>query len=572
MEKIYYNIKNCDFKYDITEIEEGNVRLVNFKFHSEKPIVPSNLAVWFFVPAVDAYSLWSPNGASLRVLSPYGFVTNVESGIANGAPVAALISKSGMNRITVATDDVETALNIKFCVCEDNQSVLFDVTLFTEITHPITDYEFTLRLDMTEARYESVLRNIEEWWQKHIPSCNVPDAARQPVYSTWYNYHQKLNDEELLEECRAAVEYGMKTIIVDDGWQTGDNNKGYSYCGDWCVESTKIKDMKAFVDNIHKLGMKIMLWYSVPYMGVNSKNFAKFEGKYLNNTDCGFGILDPRFPECRHFTVELYKNAVHDWGLDGLKLDFIDSIKLSEFSSKDYDKMDCISLEEAISVLLKEIGTTLKALNPDFMIEFRQRYTGPVVRQIGNMLRVGDCPCSAEQNKMGTVDIRLLSGKTAVHSDMVMWHVNDTAESVALQLIATMYSVPQISVKLNSLTDKHKKVLAFYMDFWHKNRELLLDGKLTALNPESLYSLVKSELDNRAVITAYSRADIDVSNLEGGSVINATGEDTFVIKANGNVEYSVCDCMGMPVAGNQRFSDVKIISIPKGGMLNFKKF
>ena len=27
----------------------------------------------------------------------------------------------------------------------------------------------------------------------------------------------------------------MESIIVDDGWQTDDNNRGYAYCGDWAV-------------------------------------------------------------------------------------------------------------------------------------------------------------------------------------------------------------------------------------------------------------------------------------------------------------------------------------------------
>lgn len=193
------------------------------------------------------------------------------------------------------------------------------------------------------------------------------------------------------------------------------------------------------------------------------------------------------------------------------------------------------------------------------------------MRQTANMLRVTYCPCSAEQNKFGTFDIRLLSGKTAVHSDMVEWHEQDTPESVAMQIIATMYSVPQISVKLDKIPQVHKDVLKFYMDFWCKNRELLLDGKLTALNPESLYSLIKSEHNRKAVITAYSCRYIDISELDSGSVINATGDDVLALKATIGAVYTVYDCMGNKVESNRFASSSEIVKVPLCGMINFKK-
>lgn len=390
------------------------------------------------------------------------------------------------------------------------------------------------------------------------------------MFSTWYNYHQKLSDAELLEQCKAALDYGMETIIIDDGWQTDDNKGGYAYCGDWNVCSSKIGDMKRLVDEIHKIGMKVMLWYSVPFVGANSKNFDKFKGKYLNNPeDCG--ILDPRFKECRRFTVELYKNAVLNWNLDGLKLDFIDSFKLTEFSSCEYEKMDCVSLEDAVEALLKEINSTLKSIKPDFMIEFRQKYIGPAVRQVGNMLRVIDCPCSSEQNKTGITDIRLLAGKTAVHSDMIMWNNNDTAESAAYQVISTLYGIPQISVKLNEITDEHRKMLKFYLDFWCKNRKILTDGKLTALNPENGYSLIKSELNGEAVITVYSRNSANVAGLDKCSIINATGENDLYICCDGEYRISVYDCLGDSIKEGIISNEISKITIPICGMVNFER-
>lgn len=552
------------------ETNENGVRYLNLKFHSEKPEIPSKFSVQFFMSCIDIYSLWTPLTETPRVISPEGFWVKEESGIAHGAPVLSVISKSGKNRMTIAVSDVKIASAIKLRLYESKKEILVDTVLFTEVTTPITDYEVTIRIDCRDIRYEDALYDVSKWWESEYKPCFIPETAKMPMFSTWYNYHQRLKDEELIKQCKMAVEYGMKTIIIDDGWQTDDSHGGYSYCGDWNVSKSKIHDMKKLVEEIHNIGMKVMLWYSVPFVGIHSENFKRFEGKYLNKpAECG--ILDPRFPECRKFAVGLYKKAALDWKLDGLKLDFIDSFKLTEYSSKDYKAMDYISLEDAIEALLKEINTELKKINPDFMIEFRQKYIGPAVRQVGNMLRVIDCPCSSEQNKTGIADIRFLAGNTAVHADMIMWNNNDTVESAAYQMISTIYGVPQISVKLDEITEQQRKMLEFYLKFWIENKEVLLDGKITAENPENGYSLIKSQLGKEAVITAYSKNDIDISSLVKGKIINASGSNYIIVTIDKPVKFTVFDCMGNTVSIDKLANGIFKLFVPECGIIIFER-
>lgn len=572
MEKAEFTVTSEKFANTFTEeTEQNGLKLLHLKFHSDKPEIPSKFSLKFFVPCIDLYSVWSPLTETPRVISPEGFWVNEQSGIAHGAPVLSLVSKSGKNRITIAISDVKIASSIKLRLYESKKEILVDTIMFTEISSPITDYEVTVRIDERAVRYETALYEVAEWWEKEYKPCQVPNYAKMPMFSTWYNYHQRLSDTELLEQCKMASDYGMKTIIIDDGWQTDDNRGGYAYCGDWNVCRSKISDMKRMVEEIHKIGMKVMLWYSVPFIGVYSENFDKFKGKYLyKRGDCG--ILDPRFRECRQFTIELYKNAVLNWNLDGLKLDFIDSFKLTEFSSCEYDKMDYVSLEDAVEALLKEINSILKSIKPDFLIEFRQKYIGPAVRQVGNMLRVNDCPCSSEQNKTGITDIRFIAGNTAVHSDMIMWNNNDTVESAAYQMISTIYGVPQISVKFDEITEEQRKMLKFYLDFWVKNREALLDGKLTAENPENGYSLIKSELNGRAVITAYAKNDVNISEVTGGSIINASGRDYIIVLADRKMKFTVYDCMGNVVSADVLTGGILKFFVPRCGILCFNEW
>ena len=69
---------------------------------------------------------------------------------------------------------------------------------------------------------------------------------------------------------------GFRSVILDDGWQTDDTNRGYGYCGDWEVAEKKIKDMKKHVQVVHDMGMKYLIWYSVPYVGMYSKVWERF--------------------------------------------------------------------------------------------------------------------------------------------------------------------------------------------------------------------------------------------------------------------------------------------------------
>ena len=261
----------------------------------------------------------------------------------------------------------------------------------------------------------------------------IPDAAKLPMDSLWYSFHQQLDTEEMLKECRASKKLGMDTVIIDDGWQTDDNNRGYAFCGDWELAKRKIPDMKALTDELHKIGMKVILWFSVPFVGVKSKVYERFKGKYCSHRRADAACLDPRYKEVREYLCDIYESAVRDYGLDGLKLDFIDAFCLTDISIGEDENRDIPCLEDAVDALLDDVTRKLKKIDPEILIEFRQSYIGPRIRKYGNMLRVGDCPCDVLKNRVGTINLRVTSGRTAVHSDMIMWNTDDTAENAALQ-------------------------------------------------------------------------------------------------------------------------------------------
>jgi alpha-galactosidase len=327
--------------------------------------------------------------------------------------------------------------------------------------------------------------------------------------------------------------------------------------------------MKEFVDRIHETGMKVMLWYSVPFVGLYSENYKRFETMLLDQSGNkrDFFALDPRYKEVRDFLIETYSNALLDWGLDGLKLDFIDKFRLAG-KSLEYDaRRDYQSLEEAVDVLMMGINSALRAINPEVLIEFRQSYVGPAIRKYGNMLRVGDCPNDAIRNRQDVVALRLTSGNTAVHSDMLMWHRDDSVESAALQIASALYSVPQISVKIATLPEDHKKMLAYYLAFWRAHRDVLIDGKLLAANPECANSIVCAEKDGKAIFTAYTDTIIDCRAYSEVIAVNSSRHRALVLKGAAGKSYRVVNCMGNTVGEGKLDSALCEVAVPLSGMV-----
>ena len=501
----------------------------------------------------------------------------VRSKISSGSPLHCFYNDAGRNRYTVALDDGVTQIERRIGVREEDAVLECHVDIPLDRTGNTEKYDVVLYIDETDCRYEDAIRRVVEWWEAKYPPMNVPAAAKQPLYSCWYSFHQHVTAEAVEAECRRAAEMGMKTVIVDDGWQTGNNARGYAYCGDWEVFEGKIPDMREHVKKVHEAGMKYMLWYSVPFVGKYSKAAKLFADKSLSfNEGSGAYVVDPRYPEVRNYLINIYKNALTEWDLDGFKLDFIDSFRMTEDTPAFREGMDHAVLEDAVHTLMVDVMKTLTAIKPDILIEFRQSYIGPVMREFGNMLRVGDCPLGTAQNRVGVIDLRLTSGNTAVHSDMLMWHERDRVENAVMQIENCIFGTVQISVLLDKVPEAHRKAIAFWTDFMERERELLQDAPIYAEAPQLLYPLARTEKDGRSVIAVYEK---------GHSVrINPAIDEMYIINANSGAavimefaayagyEAAVYDCTGEKTAeGRLEASPITRLPVPEAGFIHLKK-
>ncbi len=567
--KFTFSGGNKDAVFSLNKIAENGVIFLEISLKLSRAEIPEEFSLSWNFSGSDCCAIWNPYNRNHEI-NPDWAMTKCRSRLASNMPVQQLTSFKGKNKLCVAVSDVDSPVTINMGYVEETGNIICRVDFFTVPTNKKSSYNAVVRLDTRDVDFYDSIYDTVKWWENECgyEGAYVPESAKLPMDSLWYSFHQNLEHDKILSECRNSKALGMETVIIDDGWQTDDNSRGYAYCGDWQVSKTKIGDMTKLVDEIHQIGMKVILWYSVPFVGLYSQRYNEFKDYFLDGAGNGNNsfALDPRYKKVRDFLIGLYENAILEWKLDGLKLDFIDSFKLQGKSLEYDERRDFQSLEDAIHALMSEIKERLTAINPDILIEFRQSYVGPSIRKYGNMLRVGDCPGNITVNRSQIINLRMTSGNTAIHSDMIMWNAEDTVENAAMQFANIIFAVPQISMLIEKLPEEHIKMLKYYISFWKQHREILINGKLTALSPENDYSQATSTLNDEAVTAVYCDPLVEIKTGKA-VIVNAGKFDSIIVKSSINMKYKTVNCMGDVFESGEIKSGLNEIKAPESGMI-----
>lgn len=545
---------------------------VTFLLTRSQAAIPPKFTVQLALPQRQIRHLWSVNDNHFAI-SPFHTKT-VDSSFSTGIPLVCLLDDDSGNRLTVALSECRRKVTFKGGIRERDSAVEGRFHLFEEREAPLDSYRVVLRFDTRERFFGETIGAAVKWMEEAagVRPIDAPPKAFSPLYSTWYAFHQDLKDEVLERECRLASELGMEAIILDDGWQTDKGTGGYHTCGDWLAAPSKFADMAAHVKRVQAMGMKYLLWYSVPFVGYDSANFKRFEGKYLTDYRRGrAAVLDPRFPEVRRFLSETYEKALREWNLDGFKLDFIDRFKLPEVDpavAENYAGRDTKSVPEAAEKLLREVRDRLTAVKPDVLLEFRQSYIGPVIRQYGNMLRAGDCPGDNRQNRTAIANLRLVSGSSAVHADMLEWHRQAKADDAALAILSALFGVIQYSAVLEQLPSDHLRMVRHWIGFTKEHRATLLHSDFRPYHPELGYPLIVAESSKERIIAVYATDFVAPLGLidRPTLLVNATKRGNLAVELLSDATLQAFNTFGEKVGMPQPIrAGLSRVAIPSAG-------
>lgn len=569
--------EDSNFHSEIKLVSEINgLYTYKFSISSEQPNSPKPITLRWCIPSFNMKGVWKPGGVHDKRQQYDWELEHVKSRVSVDAPVICVFGHDDSNIHTIACSDAANLISMNALLREEDNYEYCHLSFFTERHPEISSYTCDIRIDTRPILFSQALQEVSQWWESYdsMKPSPIPAVASVPLYSSWYQFHQDLDPEVLLSECKLAYDLGYELIILDDGWQTKDSNRGYDYTGDW--EPERFPNMADFVQKVKATGMKFGLWYSVPFCGKHSKAYQKFKGKFLTEEHRWAPVFDPRYPEVRQYLIDTYVKALKDWKLDAFKLDFIDEFKVypSTVLTKE-DGRDYANVNEAVIQLFTDAMTALRAINPDIGIEFRQQYVGPILRKFGNMFRAFDCPNDAVSNRIRVTDVKLLCGATAVHSDPQTWHIKESVEVAALQVLNSFYGVPQMSMLLSELPKDHLAMIKFYTSYWRVHQDILLNGHFKPTSPLANYPVLESTKDQHTIIGVYEDAICTATIQDKLDIINAKRSNSIVLRSQSecDVQVIIYNCQGDTISQETQQITKGLIefTVPPSGLIRITK-
>ncbi|WP_232248444.1 glycoside hydrolase family 36 protein [Streptacidiphilus rugosus] len=527
------------------------------------------------VPCVEATAYWTPTATDGLSWLPAAWSAPRQVSPAYGAPVGALVGVGDVGLCTFAaqTGPAEgREVSIGAGVVEETGEFRCWVQTEAVASGEGALGRLTVRIDTSRRHFGDCLAEVAGWWRESVErtaEVRVPDEARRPAYSTWYAMHQHVTPEAIELQAALGRELGLDTVIVDDGWMTGDRGRGYGQCGDW--DPVSLPGTAAHVRRVHELGARYLLWFALPFVGAESSVWEEFRPYALARVDALDAIVvDPRYPVVRAHLADRLARPVEEWGMDGLKLDFIDRFHVADPPEPGPDA-DCASVAEGVERLLGEIRRRISAVAPHAMIETRQPYVSPALWPHATMIRAVDCPLGPAENRRRTVDARLVAGPLAVHADMLMWHPRESVEQLACHLVNVLFAVPQISVDLAALGEEHRETLAFWLGVFRARADLLQRGVFRPSRPDLGYPMVRSATADAVAVARYAALPVDASGAWRELLIANADTDPLVHLTGGagDVHAVVRDARGRTVGE----ADLDLaapggarLSVPRGGL------
>ncbi|GAA4873730.1 glycoside hydrolase family 36 protein [Kitasatospora terrestris] len=546
----------------VTEQDTPGVLLVD----AACPTPGARLRAEWQLPCTGATGYWTPTTNS-RWLPP-SWALPREASVAKGAPVGSLVGPDDAALCTYAVGEPVRPVSIGEGAVEETGAFSW----WVEHEGP----GLSLRLDLSGRHFADTVRAAAGWWASLQGPATVPDSAFDPVFCTWYALHLAMTSADVERLAALAAPLGFRSLIVDDGWQTDERSRSYATTGDWRPAPAGFPDFPEHVKRVQALGLNYLLWYAIPFAGDRSAAARELAGHTLAHLPAlETFLLDPRSAAVRDHQVARLAAAVEEFGVDGLKVDFVDTFaRPAETASPE---ADCPTVAEGVHKLLAQLDARLRATRPEVLVEHRQGYVGPGLWPFATMVRATDCPHNAAENRARTADLRLTAGPLAVHADPLTWHPEESPEQIAVLLQSVLFATAQVSVELSAQGPGQLAALRFWLAVMRDHRDLLQRSGLRPHRPDLGYPVIEARGERALAFGRYAplplRAEGDWELL---LVANAD-QDTLVRlvfdRAPGPVSLLVQDCLGAEVATAETRVDGPELAlhVPTGGLLTVRR-
>ena len=426
------------------------------------------LQLRFAVPILDIHTYWHPEmrTPSFRL----HWMIEANSAGQRFFPYLAFLNSRQLNRFSVGLTDLDD--DIQIFAKMNQEKCTYDVTV-TVTLHP-ESRDFDLILDERAIPWTEALAD----WRAHLalPLPEFPEGAWHPVFCTWYAVHAAVAQDWVEKNAEIASDLGFKTLIIDDGWcfdvmkrvSPETISTWYEWIGDWTLSRKKFPDFENHRKRVQAMGMKYLFWVA-PFLIGGKSEFVKqypdcIKPRYID----GCHVINSKKTDAMEAQLEKMKHVIRDYGLDGLKVDFLDEIRPD------------INTPEGREVMkfVRSLAKGIREEKQDALIEFRQGYATPGMMAYGTQFRAGDTPFDFIDNFQRLAQIRISMGdRIPIHADPVYWHPQELPMNISRHMIASLGGVPMLSMDLLKLSETERKIIRRWLKFYEEHLNTFRDGK-----------------------------------------------------------------------------------------------
>ncbi len=447
----------------------------------------------FSVPILDMHGYWVPESRtpSTKIV----WVIESKSAGQRAFPFIAFFNSRQINRLSAGltnlTDDARILAKM------NQEKCTYDITIEVALGKDSQDFELVI-----DQRPQVWTDSLADWRKAlALPLPEFPEGAWEPVFCTWYAVHAAVTQEWVEKNAEVASRLGFRTLIIDDGWcfdvmkrvSPETISTWYEMIGDWFLSEKKFPDFENHRKRVQAMGMKYLLWVAPFLIGAKSELYKQLADIVKPEYHEGCYTFDSSRKEAAKLLLGKMKHVIQDYGLDGLKVDFLDYI----FPNMEEPR------GEDTTHFIQELARTIREVKKDALIEFRQAYATPGMLAYGTQFRAGDVPFDFIDNFHRLAQIRISVGDgVPVHADPAYWHPQESPENISRHMIASLAGVPMLSMDLLAISETEQKIIRHWLGFYQAHRETFNYGKwdVTYHQSGTAYAMVSNERESIIIL------------------------------------------------------------------------
>lgn len=447
----------------------------------------------FSVPILDMHGYWVSESRtpSTKIV----WVIESKSAGQRAFPFIAFFNSRQINRLSAGltnlTDDARILAKM------NQEKCTYDITIEVALGKDSQDFELVI-----DQRPQVWTESLADWRKAlALPLPEFPEGAWEPVFCTWYAVHAAVTQDWVEKNAEIASRLGFRTLIIDDGWcfdvmkrvSPETISTWYEMIGDWFLSEKKFPDFENHRKRVQAMGMKYLLWVAPFLIGAKSELYKQLADIVKPEYHEGCYTFDSSRKEAAKLLLGKMKHVIQDYGLDGLKVDFLDYI----FPNMEEPR------GEDTTHFIQELARTIREVKKDALIEFRQAYATPGMLAYGTQFRAGDVPFDFIDNFHRLAQIRISVGDgVPVHADPAYWHPQESPENISRHMIASLAGVPMLSMDLLAISETEQKIIRHWLGFYQAHRETFNYGKwdVTYHQSGTAYAMVSNEKESIIIL------------------------------------------------------------------------